>query len=232
MPADSPGASTGVTGHGATEDEDRVTTTGGPSSGCARSSTSCGPPAGSATCPTREVWFLEPVESGPASGAAARRRPWHGDGPLRPSRRCRALPRRLRPAAAGSRVGPPGSDGRGRDPGAAQGPRRRLPAAARSSPAPARSCFRWRPASPPPGSRWSRSARPGRRARGSAVPPDPGCTRPSSSRAPGTPLRCCAAAIPYRPRTAIIRIHGDHAVEAVTIARVDRQGRPVAGTEE
>ena len=29
----------------------------------------------------------------------------------------------------------------------------------------------------------------------------------------------------------IIRIHGDDAVEAVTIARVDRQGRPVAGTE-
>jgi hypothetical protein len=28
--------------------------------------------------------------------------------------------------------------------------------------------------------------------------------------------------VPYRPRTAIIRIHGDHAVEAVTIARVDR----------
>ena len=37
--------------------------------------------------------------------------------------------------------------------------------------------------------------------------------------------------IPYRPRTAIIRIHGNDAVEAVTIARVDRQGRPVAGTE-
>ena len=37
--------------------------------------------------------------------------------------------------------------------------------------------------------------------------------------------------IPYRPRTVIIRIHGDQAVEAVTIARVDRQGRPVAGTE-
>ena len=28
-----------------------------------------------------------------------------------------------------------------------------------------------------------------------------------------------------------MRIHGDDAVEAVTIARVDRQGRPVAGTE-
>lgn len=37
--------------------------------------------------------------------------------------------------------------------------------------------------------------------------------------------------IPYQPRTAITRIHGNHAVEAVTIARVDRQGRPVAGTE-
>jgi thioredoxin reductase len=37
--------------------------------------------------------------------------------------------------------------------------------------------------------------------------------------------------IRYRPRTAIIRIHGDQAVEAVTIARVDRQGRPIAGTE-
>jgi NADPH-dependent 2,4-dienoyl-CoA reductase/sulfur reductase-like enzyme len=37
--------------------------------------------------------------------------------------------------------------------------------------------------------------------------------------------------IPYRPRTTIIRIHGDDAVEAVTIARLDRQGRPVAGTE-
>jgi NADP-dependent aldehyde dehydrogenase len=37
--------------------------------------------------------------------------------------------------------------------------------------------------------------------------------------------------VPYRPRTAIIRIHGDHAVEAVTIARVDRQGRPMVGTE-
>ena len=36
----------------------------------------------------------------------------------------------------------------------------------------------------------------------------------------------------YRPRTAIIRIHGDHAVSAVTIARVDRHGRPVAGTEK
>jgi thioredoxin reductase len=37
--------------------------------------------------------------------------------------------------------------------------------------------------------------------------------------------------IPYRPRTAILRIHGDRAVEAVTISRVDSQGRPVAGTE-
>ena len=37
--------------------------------------------------------------------------------------------------------------------------------------------------------------------------------------------------IPYRPRTAIIRIHGDHAVEAVTIAQVDRRGRPMVGTE-
>lgn len=38
--------------------------------------------------------------------------------------------------------------------------------------------------------------------------------------------------IPYRPRTAIVRIHGDRAVEAITLARLDRQGRPVAGTEE
>jgi D-hydroxyproline dehydrogenase subunit alpha len=37
--------------------------------------------------------------------------------------------------------------------------------------------------------------------------------------------------IPYRPRTAVVRIHGERTVEAVTIARVDRQGRPVAGTE-
>ena len=37
--------------------------------------------------------------------------------------------------------------------------------------------------------------------------------------------------IRYRPRTAILRIHGRDAVEAVTITRVDRQGRPVAGTE-
>lgn len=37
--------------------------------------------------------------------------------------------------------------------------------------------------------------------------------------------------IPYRPRTAVVRIHGEDAVEAVTIARVDRQGRPVASTE-
>ncbi len=38
--------------------------------------------------------------------------------------------------------------------------------------------------------------------------------------------------IPYRPRTAIVRIHGGNAVEAVTIARVDPQGRAVAGTEQ
>jgi D-hydroxyproline dehydrogenase subunit alpha len=38
--------------------------------------------------------------------------------------------------------------------------------------------------------------------------------------------------IPYRPRTVVVRIHGEHAVEAVTLARVDRQGRPVAGTEQ
>ncbi len=37
--------------------------------------------------------------------------------------------------------------------------------------------------------------------------------------------------IPYRPRTAILRIHGEDAVEAVTIARVDRYGRPVSGTQ-
>ena len=37
--------------------------------------------------------------------------------------------------------------------------------------------------------------------------------------------------IPYRVRTAVTRIHGDEAVEAVTIARLDRAGRPVAGTE-
>ena len=37
--------------------------------------------------------------------------------------------------------------------------------------------------------------------------------------------------IPYRPRTAITRIHGIDAVEAVTVAQLDRQGRPVTGTE-
>lgn len=37
--------------------------------------------------------------------------------------------------------------------------------------------------------------------------------------------------IPYRPRTAILRILGDQAVEAVTIARLDPDGRAVAGTE-
>ena len=59
---------------------------------------------------------------------------------------------------------------------------------------------------------------------GSAVPPASSGHRPSWSRARGMPPRCCAAAILYRPRTAIIRIHGDHAAEAVTIARVDRRG--------
>jgi D-hydroxyproline dehydrogenase subunit alpha len=38
--------------------------------------------------------------------------------------------------------------------------------------------------------------------------------------------------IPYRSRTAIIRIHGDDAVEAVTIAHVDLHARPMAGTEK
>ena len=37
--------------------------------------------------------------------------------------------------------------------------------------------------------------------------------------------------IPYRVRTAVTRIHGDEAVEAVTIARLDPAGRPVVGTE-
>jgi NADP-dependent aldehyde dehydrogenase len=37
--------------------------------------------------------------------------------------------------------------------------------------------------------------------------------------------------IPYRPRTAITRIHGVDAVEAATVAQLDRQGRPVTGTE-
>jgi D-hydroxyproline dehydrogenase subunit alpha len=37
--------------------------------------------------------------------------------------------------------------------------------------------------------------------------------------------------IPYRTRTVITRIHGDDAVEAVTVARVDRQGQPVVGPE-
>ncbi len=38
--------------------------------------------------------------------------------------------------------------------------------------------------------------------------------------------------IPYRPRTAITRIHGDDAVAAVTICRVNREGRALAGTEQ
>ena len=64
---------------------------------------------------------------------------------------------------------------------------------------------------------------------------------PQSDRHPGAPSKLVEGAgyaaallrsrVPYRPRTAIIRIHGDHAVEAVTIARVDRQGRPMVGTE-
>ena len=184
--------------------------------------------------PTRHAGVVRRTSVGcrPAARAAARRGPWHARRrPLRPSRRHRALPRRLRPSAAGSGVGSPGRDGRGRDPGTAQGPRR--------GPGPTRGRRRHRPVPTAGGDRPRR--RRGRgglglRGRGAelvaaASRRHPRGTSPSWSRARGTPPRCCEAA----SRTARVPRSsgstGTTAVEAVTIARLDRQGRPVAGTE-
>ncbi|QWF78822.1 FAD/NAD(P)-dependent oxidoreductase [Amycolatopsis sp. CA-230715] len=38
--------------------------------------------------------------------------------------------------------------------------------------------------------------------------------------------------VPYRPRTTVLAAHGEHRVEAVTTARVDRDWRVVPGTEQ
>ena len=158
--------------------------------------------------PDTQVWFVEPprVRAGrtrcgsPPCTMPVRRRSERS-----PGRRRRAVPRRLRPSAAGSRVGSPGSDGRGRGSGAAQGPRRR--------PRPPRGGRRHRPVPAPGGDRPRRRRRRGGlhlRGRGAELvaPPSrrhPGCTVQARR---GRRVRRRAAAPPH-PVPAADRDHPD-----------------------
>ena len=148
-----------------------------------------------------------------------------------PGRSRRALPGRLRPAAADSRLGSPGCDGRGRRSGAAQGSRRRR------RPPRGRRRHRAVPASGGDRPR-RRRGRGGRHLRGRraerVAPPSrrhPGCTVQAGRGRRVRRRAACAAASPTGRGPRSSGFTGSDAVEAVTIARVDRQGRPVGGTE-